>query len=255
MLPFFVSNIEIGSNAAMNSTISRVIRPHSLNRLAFCGKKCCGKSTLTSFLVKNYNYREMSFADPLKKTVIDLFRIDPKYCYDPEWKEQIIPKLNVSARTLLQITGTELFRNALPKLIPELTLEFVNEDKNLTCDTIDNKGNDKSLAKTNTSDIKKTKCSLWIYSMYQRLEEVSLYDKIVISDLRFEDEAEALRALGFTIIRITRPGKGTDKDIDCHSSESGCSYDLEILNDKTIDDLHNQYKEQITLLIDKGLDF
>lgn len=60
---------------------------------------------------------------------------------------------------------------------------------------------------------------------------------VVITDCRFDDEAEAVRAAGGKVVRIVRPSLPAT---DSHTSESGISdhlVDREIVNDGTLDDL------------------
>lgn len=61
--------------------------------------------------------------------------------------------------------------------------------------------------------------------------------RVVCTDVRFPNEAEAVRELGGTIWRVQRLGVETLND---HSSESGIDAiepDLAIMNDRTLDDL------------------
>lgn len=61
---------------------------------------------------------------------------------------------------------------------------------------------------------------------------------VVITDCRFDDEAEAVRAAGGKVVRVVRPS--LPKPTDAHASESGISdhlVDREIVNDGTLDDL------------------
>lgn len=86
-------------------------------RLAFTGLAGSGKSTCAKMLTC---YKEYSFAEPLKQAVLGIFGIDPKYAYTD--KNSIIDPLGVTGRQLLQIVGTELFREDLKKHLPQLKL-------------------------------------------------------------------------------------------------------------------------------------
>lgn len=71
---------------------------------------------------------------------------------------------------------------------------------------------------------------LWLRSLAARLPE----DGAVVCDVRFDNEAEAIRKLGGKVIRLSRPGAGQGDD---HASERPISdhlVDFEIANDGTV---------------------
>lgn len=173
-----------------------------MSKIALSGKKYSGKSTAARFLVKNMQYKEFSFADPLKKLIIDLFHIDSKYLYDPLCKEIIIPTLGVSGRELMTKIGTEMFNVDMYKHLPKLkeTLPY----------------------------------GVWVNSIMSKIkDEIKKGTNIVVSDLRMEHELKALKELGFTTVKIERK---TDDNIstitnDAHISEAGVECDIIIEND------------------------
>jgi hypothetical protein len=133
------------------------------------GRKNSGKSTVASLLVQEFDYKEFAFADPLKQLLEILFFLEPQHLHDPDFKEQIIEEFRVSPRRLMQQIGTDLFRDRLVQVLPELDLS----------------GH-----------------TFWIWHMQQRIERyvrslegTGKEPLIVISDLRFEDEIEFLRDL------------------------------------------------------------
>ncbi len=76
------------------------------------GKAGAGKDTICDYLVKNYSFEKMSLADPIKRLVKDVFVLDDETVYDRIKREQPLPQWNnKSVRSLLQLIGTELFRN------------------------------------------------------------------------------------------------------------------------------------------------
>jgi len=63
----------------------------------------------------------------------------------------------------------------------------------------------------------------------------------VFTDVRFQNEADYVRSIGGIIVRIVRPGIISGN----HESElkqSEIAADLEIVNDGTIEDLHNKIR-------------
>ncbi|KAG5182993.1 Deoxynucleotide monophosphate kinase [Tribonema minus] len=79
----------------------------------------------------------------------------------------------------------------------------------------------------------------WIRHMSMRLEQCS-EDDIVITDVRFRDEADFVKARGGELIRIVRPALNVD---DAHSSETAIrniACDAIILNDGSKEQLCKQ---------------
>lgn len=88
------------------------------------------------------------------------------------------------------------------------------------------------------------KDSIWLAGLLLRLA-ASGADSIVISDLRFDNEAEAIREAGGVIIHLARGVRGV---VDSHASESGVTVaenDYYIPNKGTIADLDAEICELI----------
>lgn len=140
-----------------------------------------GKTTLAQGIV-SIGFEEYCFATPLKK-IAEIFDFDKDHLYgSQEQKLEIHPKWKVSSRDFLQKVGTELFRDRLSEVLPNMDI----------------------------------KDSIWI-----ELFRVFYYKhrkNYVISDLRFEDEAKAIRAMGGIIIRTVRNTK--EDFVSTHKSET-----------------------------------
>lgn len=152
--------------------------------IGITGKIGSGKSTTAEILVKN-GYTEYSMSSPLKE-IGKVFGFTHEQLYgSQEQKLQIHPHWGCSARTFLQKAGTELFRETMPKVIPEMKIEH-----------------------TIWIDLFKLK--------YQRDPK-----SYVISDVRFLDEANVIKELGGIIIRTVRDNKiSSDNKIEhVHRSE------------------------------------
>lgn len=79
--------------------------------LGLVGKKQSGKSSLTNFLIKEFGFVEYSWAFPLKEICKNLFDLTEEQCYGTNKdKETIIPEWGMSARQILQVVGTDMFR-------------------------------------------------------------------------------------------------------------------------------------------------
>jgi hypothetical protein len=68
----------------------------------------------------------------------------------------------------------------------------------------------------------------------------------VVTDVRYPNEARAIRERGGLIVRITRPGAGLTGEAATHESENGLPDDLvdvEIVNDGTLSELQAEAKK------------
>lgn len=79
--------------------------------VAFCGKKFHGKDTAASILIEDYGFKQISFADGLRKTVCTALREPLEFFTDPAHKEDIDPRTGKPRRWWLQWIGTEGFRS------------------------------------------------------------------------------------------------------------------------------------------------
>ena len=128
--------------------------------IAITGKCYSGKDTMADYLVKNYGYIKLAFADPLKELCKSLFNFTDNQLYNN--KEIIDSYWGISPRKAMQTIGTDLLRNELSKIFPHI-------DKNI-----------------------------FVMNMEKRIKD--LYNnnnnvKIVISDLRFYNEYLMLKNL------------------------------------------------------------
>lgn len=198
--------------------------------IGITGLKGSGKDTIADFLIKEYGYKKMAFADTLKDAVAVTFGWDREMLEgvtqehrktrelpDEFWSKAL--NRPFSPRNALELVGTQLFRD--------------NFDKNF-----------------------------WVHCLRKRIEE-SGCKKIVITDVRFRNEIEAIRSVeGSQIWRVQRgelpewfnyaakfnienPDK-TPIIPNVHASE--CSWqgidcpNIVLFNNGTIQDLHNDIK-------------
>lgn len=150
--------------------------------IGITGKVGSGKSTIGAYITEKYGYTEYNMADPLKK-IGEIFGFSKESLYgNQEDKLKVDSRWGISGRNFLQKVGTELFREKLKEVLPEMKIE-----------------------NTVWTQIFKNKY----------LSEPKLY---VIPDVRFLDEAETIKKLGGIIIRTKREYNGFDKD-SVHKSE------------------------------------
>ena len=75
----------------------------------------------------------------------------------------------------------------------------------------------------------------WVNQWHRIASDVLDFNGFVVADdVRFENEAAAIRQMGGLVIEFNRPGITSDDD---HMSENGVTPDLVIINDGSVEDL------------------
>lgn len=196
--------------------------------IGITGKAGAGKDTIADYLVKHFGYTRYGLADPLKKLLMKRFGINEAYINNRTTKEAAHPAFGYgelidgvpryySLREWMQWLGTEASR------------ELHGED-------------------------------CWINIMEREWHAINATNettfgelqRMVIPDLRYDNEADRIRKLGGTIIAVVRPGVAP---VATHKSEDGVNsrlIDQTIINDsdintlirRAIDALANQPEKQ-----------
>lgn len=186
----------------------------SKNLIGFCAKKRAGKDTAGKLLINNYGYVRYAFADPLKKACEEIFMFNDEQM-DGSLKETVDPRWGVAPRKVFQIFGTEMFREKLGVFFPEM------------------------------KDIQE---NFWIYRFelwYKNLLKKNPNAKVVVTDVRFPNEAEIIKKLGGTIIKVER---NNSMNIDNHSSEKNIDLikgDFLIDNNSNIENFYKKIEKII----------
>jgi len=158
-----------------------------------------GKDTIGEHVVVNYDHKRYAFADPLKKACCEMFGITMNHFNNPELKEKVIPFWGFSPRRMAQLLGTEGGRNLFRDDI------WIKR-----------------------AELELLKC-----------DEEGHHTGMIITDMRFENELNWVKARGGCLIKVTRPGvKGA---VTSHASEQYFEdelFDHVITNDGTLDDLY-----------------
>lgn len=152
--------------------------------IGITGKRGSGKSTAAKSL-KRLGFFEVSFAEPLKEATKIIFGLTDEEVYgDYKIKETVIPELGVSPRKILQKFGTEVMREFIHVALPELKI---------------------------------TKGEIWVEAFKKLYLNTWVQGNYVVSDVRYLNEAKAIRELGGIILRIERPALKLEKSD--HASE------------------------------------
>ena len=209
------------------------------NIIAICGAKRSGKDVLAKYIVATRGFKKLSFAEPLKKAVRELFNfndiqvgIDEENAIGNE-KDIVDERWGISPRKALQFFGTEIMQHTIDELIPNTNRCFL-------------------------ADI-----------LLSRIPDATgeASNGYVISDMRFLHEYNKLKSSAkvrsLIIVKISRPSINLSEGIrDAHISEKefiDIPYDVEIVNDGTISDLTDLFdiyydsREGIALIEDANM--
>lgn len=189
--------------------------------IGITGKKFNGKDTLGNRLIEKYNYKRFAFADPLKEGCRQIFGLNDEQLYG-SLKETIDEYWNVTPRKLLQYIGTDLFRDQLINIMPHL-----NKD-------------------------------IWVYATKRKILnewKINSNQRIVVTDVRFENEINMIYELGGIVIRVKRD---TIKNSDIHASEleiDNLCVTYELSNNETIHELYDKLDHLLLIKHELLLDF
>lgn len=172
-----------------------------INRISLVGltgPAGCGKDTVADLLERHHHFAKIALADPLKRGLEAMFGWQRHQWLNRNWKEAVDPDLGFSPRKAMQTLGTEWGRGM----------------------------NDELWIKVCTRQTKK----LMDMSMLHQ------YNGVVVSDIRFENEADMIRQQGGVVIHLTRQNIA---NVRHHTSENGIEFDRKdflVHNNGPIDD-------------------
>jgi hypothetical protein len=184
--------------------------------IGFLGRKRNGKDTCADYLVEKYDCIKIAFADPIKEIIKILFNLSDEQLYGDK-KEEVDVNWGVSPRNIMQFIGTEIFRNKIGALLPEIKDDF------------------------------------WVKSFEAKIKHMDNNKIILVSDVRFQNEVDVIKKLGGIIIKVERPAM--KMDYDAHISESLIdnitNYNYLIKNDKTLELLYIELESVVNKYIKK----
>lgn len=178
--------------------------------LGLVGRKRTGKDTVANVLVTEYGFLRVAFADPLKRAALSL---------DPVVGPCALPGHPTPAMHDLTDVVSALGWEKAKDFVPGVRRTLQNLGWAV-----------RSLDET-----------FWVRAGLRVAQD--LRDDgfpVVVTDVRFPNEADAIKDAGGALVRITRPGVN---DGDTHPSETALDdYEIAdvILNDGTLDDLYAQ---------------
>jgi hypothetical protein len=185
----------------MNSSLST---PHPI--IAIHGFKQSGKDTLAKLLVDEFGYTRIAFADRVKDAIHLIFGVSKELLYgSDEDKQQLSPVRWSDVEKVPERKKDDPTFLSIRELLQIFATEM---------------------------------CRDKIPSVWYRYLPIDPQRPTVISDLRFENEAQHLQSLGAVIIRVQRP----QAKASSHASEMGIPEAYihhNILNNKDLDHFLN----------------
>lgn len=170
--------------------------------IGITGHKQNGKDTIAKYLINKHEFIQFSFAEPLKEISKILFGFTDEQV-NGDKKEIIDDFWHLTPRSVLQFMGTEMFRNQISSLIPDIGHDF------------------------------------WIKILEKKILSLSPnYRNIVISDVRFPNEVEFIKKYNGIMINVFRNNLIS---IDNHPSEQlidTLKVDYYIPNNGSINELY-----------------
>ncbi|MBS7457687.1 adenylate kinase [Coralloluteibacterium stylophorae] len=154
-----------------------------MNIIGITGKARTGKDTLAEYLVSDHGYVRIGFADPIREFVAELTGFSVEQLMDSSLKEQPIDWL-----------GGKSPRELMQTLGTEWGRQMVHED-------------------------------LWLLVAHMRVRAARQAGApgVVISDVRFDNEAQFVQELGGRVVGLTR---AEAQSVSAHVSESGVAPEL-----------------------------
>jgi hypothetical protein len=145
-----------------------------IKNIGLIGKMGSGKDTVADVLIRTHGYVPLAFATPLKEMVIEL---DPLVHYDDNGYQIPAP---VHLSDLLDSGKTfEECKREYPEV--RRALQRIGQG------------------------VRRNDPDFWVRNLHARALDIPPSVPIVVTDVRYRNEAAALRANGFTLVRVTRP--------------------------------------------------
>lgn len=205
--------------------------------IGITGKRGAGKDTLAALIVQDRRYHRAALADSLKNAVQAIYGLTHAQVHGTiQDKETVDPRWGLTPRYILQKFGTDVARSIHEETWTRslLDVHFVEEEKR----------------------------SWYVGKPWARYVMPLLgifgigHRGWVVPDVRFVNEADAIRRHGGIVVRVIRPGTGALDAAGQHASETEMDRivaDIEVVNDGAPEDMRARVDEIVALATAKKL--
>lgn len=173
-----------------------------VNIVGLSGWARSGKDTLADVLVEKHGYEKLSIASPMRDA---LYKLNPRVVANGV--------AGTALRTVIDVYGWETAKEVAPE-VRELLQRFGTE-----------------VGREMFGE------NFWVDYAMSQIPDGS---KVVIADIRFPNEAEAIKKLGGKVFRLERPGVKAANDHISEHALNDYSFDGHINNDSDIEDLQKR---------------
>jgi hypothetical protein len=173
--------------------------------IGITGHARSGKDTFASHLIERHGYTKVAFADTLREVLMET---DPTvdWCVDDDGE--------VMPFTLSEVMACNTYEFAKDN-IPDVRRLLQNLGQALR-DLVDP--------------------DIWVKAAIRRIEKIN--GPVVVTDVRYPNEADAIHALGGEVVRVTRPGFNGVNNHESEHAMDDYDVDMVVLNTGTVDELH-----------------
>ena len=197
--------------------------------IGISGAANCGKDTVANYIVENYSFVKIAFADKIKRILMDLYDLSYNNLWGPSANRamhDVRYKIPDSDEYLTVRLGSQAFGDCGRSLYINTWVDYtINDIKKLT--------------------------NSYFYNYEDRIGIIKDYfsfgkKNVIVSDCRYLNEMNRLRNEGAKIIRIKKQSSGLKDKTGKHSSEANqvqildSYFDAVICNDSTLEDLYKK---------------
>lgn len=173
------------------------------------GKKRSGKDTFGLALIEAHGFTRVAFADPVRQAALDL---DP-YVGRPALPGQLAPQREIRLSDVIDSIGWEAAKDYVPEVR-------------------------RILENFGTNSIRKLDPDFWVRMALEKIQATE--GPVVVTDVRFPNEADKIRELGGIVVRIIRPGfESAPGSHLCETSLDDYEADVDFYNDADVTHLRS----------------
>lgn len=222
----------------------RIFNPLSVDLIGLSGPAGCGKDTAGQYLTGEFGIPLYALANPLKGAIHEIFRWDERH----GWGELKEVQVDFTTYRGWKFKTVDILRSYLGPFLKDLNRYQVLElffDKTLPNYADSLKENEIVEISTSPREVyqlfgtefgRELDPLLWLKLAELELEKQGC---LIITDIRFENEAKFIRDNGGRVVHIKREGS---LKVNQHSSENGVAStnkDITILNNDTLEVFKN----------------